>query len=56
MNPETIKRILDNHGVPYYTNGGSIYADSMEAGTALFEKVENVTAWTRSQLYTWLGY
>lgn len=56
MTHEQITRILDDHGIPYYTNSGNIYADSMEAGTALFENVVNVSAWTRSQLYAWLGY
>lgn len=56
MTPETIKQILKNHGVPYTTRDGHILADSMESGTRLFEKTEDVTYWTRSQLMTWLGY
>ena len=56
MNPETIKRILNDHGIPYYETNGRIYADSMISGTTRFEIVEDVTTWTRSQLYTWLGY
>lgn len=56
MTIERIRKILDFHSVPNYIQNGSIYADSMEAGTKVFEKVENVTEWSRSQLYAWLGY
>ena len=56
MTIEKIRKILDLHSVPNYTQNGSIYADSMEAGTKVFEKVENVTGWNRTQLYAWLGY
>lgn len=56
MTIERIRKILDLHSAPNYTQNGSIYADSMEAGTEVFEKVENVTGWSRSQLYAWLGY
>ena len=53
---EEIARILDAHSVPYFIKDGRIYADSMIAFTALFEEVEDVTDYTRSQLYAWLGY
>ena len=56
MTNQTIKQILKNHSIPYYERNGDIYADSMIAGTALFEHVENVTLWTRTQLFQWLGY
>ena len=56
MTPQTIKQILKNHGVPFYQSNGNIYADSMENGTKTFDKVENVTTWTRTQLFAWLGY
>jgi hypothetical protein len=56
MTNATIKQILKNHGVPHYELNGNIYADSMITGTALFEIVENVTLWTRSELMQWLGY
>lgn len=56
MTIERIRKILDLHNIPNYTQKGSIYADSMEAGTEVFEKIENVTGWSRSQLYVWLGY
>lgn len=56
MKPDTIKSILDAHGIPYYEENGNIFADSMINGTTLFEEVENVTTWTRYQLFTWLGY
>lgn len=53
---DKIARVLDNHNIPHYTEDGHIYADSMEACTALFECVEDVTEWSKSQLYSWLGY
>lgn len=51
-----IIRILDLHSVPHYERAGRIYADSMIAGTGLFERVEDVTDWTHRQLLEWLGY
>jgi hypothetical protein len=56
MTNATIKQILKNHGVPCYEINGNVYADSMISGTKLFERVENVTLWSRTQLMTWLGY
>ena len=56
MTTEHIKQILKNHSVPYYELNGNVYADSMIGGTGIFEKVENVTAWSRKELYNWLGY
>lgn len=51
-----ISKILDLHSVPYYTENGRIYADSMESSLLLWDKVINVTNWTRRQLLDWLGY
>lgn len=56
MKPETIKKLLDNHGVPYTVRDGRILADSMESGRRVFEKTEDVTDWTMYQLLCWLGY
>lgn len=56
MKKEQIARILEDHGVPYQVMDGQVIADSMIAGTDLFEEVETVSNWTRSQLYEWLGY
>ena len=56
MTIQTIEQILKNHGIPYYKRNGNIYADSMISGTARFEYVENVTTWTRTKLFAWLGY
>lgn len=56
MTAYEITRILKAHGVRYYVKDGNIYADSMESGTAIFEKVENVTEWNRIKLRNWLGY
>jgi hypothetical protein len=51
-----IANILDAHSVPYFIKNGRIYADTMVAFSALFESVEDLTGWTRSQIYAWLGY
>ena len=51
-----IKRILDMHSVPNFEKGGRIYADSMISGYTLFQEVEDVTDWTYSELFAWLGY
>ena len=56
MTIKEIKKILDNHGVPNYTVGDKIFADSMISTTEKFEVVEDVTKWSRKKLYIWLGY
>lgn len=56
MEISRIKKILDAHSTPYYTKDGHIFADCMFAFREKFEIVEDVTDWSRSQLYAWLGY
>lgn len=56
MSISTIKKILAEHGVPFYEENGKVFADSMIGGTKRFEQVENVTKWSYSKLMTWLGY
>lgn len=56
MKNEKIANILDKHYVPYFEQGGRIYADSMQAGTAVFEGVEDLTGYSRQKLMAWLGY
>lgn len=56
MTIKEIKKILDNHGVPNYTDGDKIFADSMISTIKKFEVVEDVTKWSRKKLYVWLGY
>ena len=56
MTTAQIKRILDAHGVDYYERDGRVYADSMEAGARMFERVEDVTEWSAKKLRDWLGY
>lgn len=56
MSIEKIKSVLNLHSVPYYTEAGRIYADSMIGGTKLFERVEDLTDTTPESLYQWLGY
>ena len=52
----TIAHILNQHSVPYIIKGNRIYADSMAAFSKPFEEVEDLTDYTCSQLYAWLGY
>lgn len=56
MTLKQIESILKAHSVPYYIENDHIYADSMIADTEIFEHTENVTDWTKNQLYIWLGY
>ncbi len=51
-----IEKILKAHSVPYYEKNGRIFADSMLAGTEIFEEVEDVTGFSKKKLYEWLGY
>lgn len=56
MKNEKIKRILELHNIPYYEKNDEVFADSMIAYTESFQEVENVTGWSKKQLYNWLGY
>lgn len=53
---ETIKGILISHSIPFYEKNGEIFADSMLAHTEMFQYVENVSRWSKRELYVWLGY
>ena len=50
------KKILSAHGVPFYESNGRLYVDSMINGAELFEVTEDVTDWSYTHLYSWLGY
>ena len=56
MSIAKIRSILGSHGVPNFISAGRIFADSMGAFTAPFEEIEDVTDFTRAELYAWLGY
>lgn len=56
MKNETIRKILELHSIPCYEQNGRVYADTMLSGSEIFEEVEDLTGWTRKQLYDWLGY
>lgn len=51
-----IQTILDAHGVPNFIAAGRIFADSMCDFTAPFEEIEDLTDYTRAELFAWLGY
>jgi len=55
MDITKIAHILDLHSVPYRIEGGRIYADSMIAFAPADETVD-MTDFTRSEIYAWLGY
>lgn len=56
MSIEKISKILNQHSVPFKILNGRIYADSMQAGTKLFEAVEDLTDSSPENLFEWLGY
>lgn len=57
MSARKIVAILELHSIPYkVSRTGRIYADSMIGGSRVFEIVVDVTGWSRSRLYDWLGY
>jgi len=51
-----IQTILDAHGMPNFIAAGRIFADSMGAFTAPFEEIEDLTDYSRAELFAWLGY
>lgn len=56
MKIERKAEILERHFVPYYVEDDRIYVDSMRADSEDFEKVEDMTEWSITELYDWLGY
>lgn len=56
MSIEKIGKILALHYVPFKILNGRIYADSMIAGTDIFEQIEDMTEKSPSEIYEWLGY
>lgn len=56
MNNTVISRILDTHNIPHYIESGRLYADTMECGTRLYERTEDLTGISKNDLYLWLGY
>ena len=56
MKIETAKKMLHEHGIPFFVHGGRIYADTMQAGNEVFDDVEDITTMTIGQLLIWLGY
>lgn len=56
MTIEYIKKVLENHYIPYYVENNNVYADTMEAFTSVFVKVENISRMTKTEFYKWLGY
>ena len=56
MTIENIALALEVHSVPYYIENDRVYADTMDAAKAALEEVVDLTDYTHSQLYAWLGY
>lgn len=55
MTINQIARILKLHNIPYYIKDNNIYADDMQANTITINYI-NVTTWTKTHLFQWLGY
>lgn len=56
MDIKTIAAILSRHSVPFKIENDRILADSMQANIPLFQETVDLTDYTKSQLYDWLGY
>lgn len=56
MTIKDIALVLEVHSIPCYIENGRIFADTMDAAKADFEEVVDLTDYTCSQLYVWLGY
>lgn len=57
MNNQEIKKILTAHGIDNYNENGQLYAITIytKNGQA-YEEPENVTGYTKKQLFEYLGY
>lgn len=51
-----IQDILYAHNIPYYIQDDRIYAATMEASSKPLEHVQDLTGFTRPELFAWLGY
>lgn len=56
MDTLKVSKILERHGIPFCIDNGRIFADSMVNGTKTFENTIDLTNFTVSELYSWLGY
>lgn len=56
MTIEYIAKVLTQHSIPFQIENHRVYVDCMLAGTETFEQIVDVTDWTKSELYAWLGY
>lgn len=54
MKNEAIRKILEAHSIPCYEQGLRIYADTMIGDP--FEEVDDLTGYSKDQIYEWLGY
>ena len=51
------EKVLQLHGIETRKAGGRIFAASLyTVGGSFFQEWEDVTTWTRLQLFNWLGY
>lgn len=56
MTNKQIAKILDLHSANYYIENGRIFADVPYSHSLLWDHVEDLTGYTRTQLMAWLGY
>lgn len=54
MSNKAISKMLRLHSVNYYEENGRIYADN--GGRVLFDRVIDLTGYSRLNLLAWLGY
>jgi hypothetical protein len=54
MSNKAISKMLRLHSVNYYEENGHIYADN--GGRVLFDRVIDLTGYSRLNLLAWLGY
>lgn len=54
MSNKAISKMLRLHNVNYYEENGRIYADN--GGRILFDRIVDLTGYSRLNLLAWLGY
>lgn len=57
MNNKKIRNILDQHHIENRESSGRVYAvNAWTQNGRYYEELEDVTDYTKSELYAWLGY
>lgn len=59
MSKATITSILKGHGMEHYTTNGRLYVveySTIQDMSGLLINFRDTTAWSKSDIYKWLGY